>query len=125
MLSAEQISDRLGHSLKLLKSDDRSTDHRHHTLRAALEWSFELLGEPEQVLFRRLSVFAGGFTLDAAESVGGEEDIEEDDVLELLSVLVDKSLAVAEESWERGARYRLLEPVRQYAREKLSGERGS
>ena len=124
MLSAEQISDRLGHSLKLLKSDDRSTDHRHHTLRAALEWSFELLGEPEQVLFRRLSVFAGGFTLDAAESVGGEEDIEEDDVLELLSLLVDKSLAVAEESWERGARYRLLEPVRQYASEKLrvSGE---
>ena len=124
MLSADQISDRLGHSLKLLKSDDPSADHRHQTLRAALEWSFELLGEPGQVLFRRLSLFAGGFTLDAAESVGGEEGIDEEDVLELLSVLVDKSLVVAEESWERGARYRLLEPVRQYAREKLrvSGE---
>ena len=71
MLSAEQISERLGHSLKLLKSEDRTADHRHQTLRAALEWSFDLLGEPEQILFRKLSAFAGGFTLDAAESVGG------------------------------------------------------
>ena len=58
-------------------------------MRAMLEWSSELLGEPEQVLVRRLSVFAGSFTQDAAESVGGEEGIEDDDVLELLSVLVD------------------------------------
>ena len=71
------------------------------------------------MLFRRLSVFAGGLTLEAAESVGAGGDIEEEDVLEFLSHLVDKSLVVAEESWERGARYRLLEPVRQYAREKL------
>ena len=123
-LSAEQISERLGHSLKLLTGDDRTADHRHQTLRAALEWSFELLGEPEQLLFRRLSAFAGGFTLDSAESVAGGEDIAEEDVLELLSVLVDKSLVLAEERWETGARYRLLEPIRQYAREKLgvSGE---
>ena len=124
MLSAGQISERLGHSLKLLTGGERTADHRHQTLRAALDWSYELLGEPEQKLFMRLSAFAGGFTLDAAESVGAGGDIEEEDVLELLSHLVNKSLVVAEESWERGARYRLLEPVRQYAREKLrlSGE---
>src|SRR5215203_5627364 len=124
MLSVEQISDRLGHSLKLLMGEDRTADHRHQTLRAALEWSFELLGEPEQILFRRLSAFAGGFTLDAAESVGAGESIDEEDVLELLSHLVDKSLVVAKENWETGARYRQLEPIRQYATEKLkvSGE---
>jgi non-specific serine/threonine protein kinase len=124
MLSAEQISERLGHSLKLLTGEDRPADHRHQTLRATLEWSFDLLREPEQVLFRRLSAFAGGFTLDAAESVGGRVGIDEEDILELLSHLVDKSLVVAKEDWETGARYRLLEPIRQYAREKLrvSGE---
>jgi predicted ATPase/DNA-binding SARP family transcriptional activator/DNA-binding CsgD family transcriptional regulator/Flp pilus assembly protein TadD len=119
LLSAEQISDRLGHSPKVL-TGGRTTDHRHQTLRAALDWSYELLGEPEQTLFQRLSAFAGGFTLEAAESVGAGGGIEKDDVLELLSQLVDKSLVVAEESWEKGARYRLLEPIRQYAREKLS-----
>jgi predicted ATPase/DNA-binding SARP family transcriptional activator/DNA-binding CsgD family transcriptional regulator len=124
MLSAEQISERLGHSLKLLTGQDRTADHRHQTLRAALEWSFDLLGEPEQMLFRRLSAFAGGFTLDAAESVGGRVGIDEEDIFGLLSHLVDKSLVVAKENWETGARYRLLEPIRQYAREKLevSGE---
>jgi predicted ATPase/DNA-binding SARP family transcriptional activator/DNA-binding CsgD family transcriptional regulator len=119
VLSAQQISERLGYSLKVLTSGERTANHRHQTLRAALDWSYELLSEPEQVLFRRLSVFAGGFTLEAAESVGAGGVIEEADVLELLSYLVDKSLVVAEESWERGARYRLLEPVRQYASEKL------
>jgi predicted ATPase/DNA-binding SARP family transcriptional activator/DNA-binding CsgD family transcriptional regulator/Flp pilus assembly protein TadD len=119
MLSAEQISERLGHPLKVLSGGRRLADQRHQTLRAALDWSYELLSEPEQVLFGRLSAFAGGFTLKAAESVGAGGGIEEEDVLELLSHLVDKSLVLAKESWERGARYRLLEPVRQYAREKL------
>ena len=119
VLSAEQISDRLGHALKLLTGGDRTVDRRHQTLRATLDWSHELLSEPEQALFGRLSVFVGGFTLEAAEGVGAGRGIEEEDVLELLSMLVDRSLVVAEESWERGARYRLLEPVRQYAREKL------
>jgi predicted ATPase/DNA-binding CsgD family transcriptional regulator/Flp pilus assembly protein TadD len=124
MLSAEQISDRLGHSLKVLTGGERTADHRHQTLRATLDWSYELLDEPERALFGRLHVFAGGFTLEAAESVGAGGGIEEEDVLELLSMLVEKSLVVAEESWERGARYRLLEPVRQYAEEKsrVSGE---
>jgi predicted ATPase/DNA-binding SARP family transcriptional activator/DNA-binding CsgD family transcriptional regulator/Flp pilus assembly protein TadD len=123
LLSAEQISERLGHSLKLLTGGERTADHRHQTLQAALDWSYELIGEPEQALFRRLSVFAGGFALEAAESVGAGGGIEEEDVLGLLTTLVEKSLVVAEESWERGARYRLLEPVRQYAQEKLRGSR--
>jgi predicted ATPase/DNA-binding SARP family transcriptional activator/DNA-binding CsgD family transcriptional regulator len=119
VLSAGQISERLDHSLKVLTCGDRTAGQRHRTLRAALDWSYELLGDPEQALFRRLSVFAGGFTLEATESVGAGGSIEEDDVLELLSTLVEKSLVVAEESWERGARYKLLEPVRQYSQEKL------
>jgi predicted ATPase/DNA-binding SARP family transcriptional activator/DNA-binding CsgD family transcriptional regulator len=119
MLSAGQISERLGHSLKLLTRGDQSADHRHRTLRATLDWSYALLDEPEQALFGRLSVFAGGFTLEAAESVGAGGGIEEEDVLELLTMLVEKSLVVADEDWERGARYRLLEPVGQYAGEKL------
>jgi predicted ATPase/DNA-binding SARP family transcriptional activator/DNA-binding CsgD family transcriptional regulator/Flp pilus assembly protein TadD len=119
ILSAGQISERLGHSLKLLTRGEQTADHRHRTLRATLDWSYELLDEPEQALFGRLSVFAGGFTLEAAESVGARGRIEEEDVLELLTMLVEKSLVVADESWERGARYRLLEPVRQYAGEKL------
>lgn len=119
VLSAAQISERLDHSLKVLTEGDRTADHRHKTFRAALDWSHELLGEPEQVLLRRLSAFAGGFTLEAAETVGAGGGVEEEDVLEVLSHLVGKSLVVAEESWERGARYRLLEPIRQYAEEKL------
>ena len=119
MLSVEQIFQRLGHSLKMLTRGERNADHRHQTLRATLDWSYELLGEPEQVLFGRLSVFAGGFTLEAAEIVGAGGSIEEEDVLELLTMLVDKSLVVAEENWESGARYRLLETIRQYCQEKL------
>jgi predicted ATPase/DNA-binding SARP family transcriptional activator/DNA-binding CsgD family transcriptional regulator len=125
VLSVEQISERLGHSLKLLK-DTRTAEHRHQTLRATLEWSHEFLGKPEQALFRSLSVFADGFTLEAVESVGVGGSIDEEDAVDLLSALVEKSLVVVEERWETGARYRMLETIRQYAREKLqeSGEAG-
>ena len=119
ILSAEQISDRLGHSLNILTGGERIADPRHRTLRATLDWSHQLLSEPEQVLFRGLSVYAGGFTLEAAEATGAGGVIEQEDVLDLLSMLVDKSLVVAEESWQSGSRYRLLEPIRQYSREKL------
>ena len=107
-----------------LRSGSREAIPRHQTLRATLSWSFELLGEPEQSLFGRLSVFAGGFSLEAVEAVGEGEGIERSDVLESLLMLVDKSLVVAGPTGDRGARYRLLEPVRQYARERLeqSGE---
>jgi predicted ATPase/DNA-binding SARP family transcriptional activator/DNA-binding CsgD family transcriptional regulator len=124
VLVAGQIAERLDRALGILRSDSRAADPRHQTLRATLSWSFEFLGEPEQSLFGRLSVFVGGFSLEAAEAVGEGESIERSDVLDSLLMLVDKSLVVAGPTGDRGARYRLLEPVRQYARERLeeSGE---
>jgi len=93
-------------------------------MRATLDWSHELLHEPEKTLFRRLSVFAGGFTLEAAEDVGAGAEVEAADVLVLLGNLVEQSLVVADTNPEGGTRYRMLEPVRQYALERLeeSGE---
>jgi predicted ATPase/DNA-binding SARP family transcriptional activator/DNA-binding CsgD family transcriptional regulator len=122
-LSVEQIEERLEDSLKLLTTGFRSADPRHRTLRATLDWSFNLLSEAERVLFSRLSVFADGWTLEAAEALGS--GVGEGEVLDCLSRLVDKSLAVLEEGEHDGAlRYTMLEPVRQYARQKLreSGE---
>ena len=93
-------------------------------MRATLDWSHELLHEPERELFRRLSVFAGGFTLETAEDVCAAEKVEAEEVLVLLGNLVEQSLVVAEPTPEGGTWYRMLEPVRQYALEKLreSGE---
>ena len=125
-LAVEQIVARLNDSLWLLTAGARTAAPRHQTLRATLQWSYELLSEAEQALFRRLSVFAGGWTLEAAEEVGSGDGIERDDVLDLMSRLVDKSLVVAEASslgvgtlHATFLRYRMLEPVRQYGRERL------
>jgi tetratricopeptide (TPR) repeat protein len=94
-------------------------------VRATLDWSHDLLSEPEKALFRRLSVFVGGFTLEAAEAVGAAGDVAAEDALESLGRLVEQSLVTAELDGD-GMRYGMLEPVRQYAREKLeeSGEAG-
>src|SRR5205814_4235897 len=90
----------------------------HHPLRSNIEWSRGLLTEQEQILFRRLAVFAGGFTIDAAEAVAEGGAISAREVLDLLSGLVDKSLVLLEtEALE--ARYRMLETIRQFARERL------
>jgi DNA-binding CsgD family transcriptional regulator/tetratricopeptide (TPR) repeat protein len=118
-LSVEQISEKLEDSLKLLTVGDRTAVPRQQTLRGTLDWSYDLLSEPEQKLFRRLSVFAGGWTLEAAEAVGWSNDIEQGETLDLLSGLVEKSLVVSEPTEDGWVRYRLLEPVRQYALEKL------
>jgi predicted ATPase/DNA-binding SARP family transcriptional activator len=122
-LTVEQISQRLEDPLGLLTTGSRTAAPRHQTLRAALQWSYELLSEQERELLGRLSVFVGGWDLEAAEAVGAGGPVESRLVLDLLSALVDKSLVVAEEGGEEGAssylRYRMLEPVRQYAREKL------
>jgi predicted ATPase/DNA-binding SARP family transcriptional activator/DNA-binding CsgD family transcriptional regulator len=122
VLTAEQIAQRLDRALGLL-TGGREADRRHRTLRATLDWSFELLSEPERKLFCRLSVFAGGWTLEAAEAVGAGGGIEEGEVVELFLMLVDKSLVVSGAE-EGGFRYGMLEPIRQYARERLdeSGE---
>jgi non-specific serine/threonine protein kinase len=122
-LSVEQISERLKDSLKLLTGGGRTAVRRQRTLRGALDWSHDLLSDAERTLFARLSVFAGGWTLEAAEAVGCGHGIGQEDILDLLSGLADKSLVWAEAPGEGGLRYGLLEPVRQYAEERLE-ERG-
>jgi non-specific serine/threonine protein kinase len=151
VLSPSQIAERLQDRFRLLTGRGRAGVPRHQTLRATMDWSHELLAEPERALLRALSVFAGGFTLEAAEAACGEGNgqratsseqratrggpvpssllaarcplpsslpVAPDDVLDLLTALVDKSLVIAEEQ-EGAVRYRLLETVRQYAGEKL------
>src|SRR6266566_3630704 len=118
MLDPQQIAARLDDVFGLLSSGSRTALPRQRTLRSAIEWSHGLLTEQEQILFRRLAVFAGGFTIDAAEAVAEGGAISARDVLDLLSGLVDKSLILLEtEALE--ARYRMLETIRQFAQERL------
>ena len=123
VLSVGQISSRLEDSFALLSGGGRTVMPRHRTLEATMDWSHELLSEKERVLFRRLSVFAGGFALGAAGAVGAGEDLVDGEILDLLMSLVDKSLVTATEQGG-SAKYRLLETVRQYGRTRLeeSGE---
>ena len=114
----EQIAARLDDRFRLLTGGSRTALPRQQTLRALIDWSYGLLSEAERVLLRRLSVFAGGWSFDAAEAVCAGDGIETEDVLDLLSHLVEKSLAVVDEAMDE-PRYRMLETVRQYAREKL------
>ncbi len=118
VLSVEQIAARLEDALKLLTEGKRTAPQRQQTLRATMDWSYDLLTEKEQVLFKRLSVFAGGFTLEAAEAVCTGDGISPVEVLNLLKYLVDKSLVVKQVQGIE-ARYRLLEPIRQYANDRL------
>ena len=118
MMSPPDIARRLDERFRFLTGGNRTAVERHQTLRAAVDWSYALLDPDEQVLLDRLGVFAGGFTLDAAEAVAG--DIESGgDVLDRLGQLVDKSLVVAEEDRGGASGYRLLETIRQYALEHL------
>ncbi len=121
-LSLAEILDSLHDRFRLLTGGARTAVRRQQTLRASVDWSHALLTEPERVLFRRLAVFQGGFDLDAAQTVAGGGDVQRYHVLDQLTLLVDKSLVVADDSRDR-TRYRLLETVRQYALEKL-GESG-
>lgn len=127
VLSVGEIARRLDDRFRLLAHGHRPRLERHQTLRAAIDWSYNLLSPAERILFRRLSVFVGGWTLEAAESVcrveSNSSSIRGDDVLNLLEQLIHKSLAFMEE--EHGvSRYHMLETMRQYADEKLveSGE---
>jgi len=122
-LAVEQVAQRLEGSLDVLKGSNRTAEARQQTLRATLDWGHDLLSEVEQGLFWRLSVFSGGWTLEAAEAVCPRGSIVRGDVLDLLAGLVDKSLVVARAGTGGAVRYRMLEPIRQYAREKL-GESG-
>jgi predicted ATPase/class 3 adenylate cyclase/DNA-binding CsgD family transcriptional regulator len=121
-LSPTQILDSLHNRFRLLTGGARTAVRRQQTLRASVDWSHALLTEPERVLFRRAAVFMGGFDLDAAQAVCGGTDVESYQVLDQLTLLIDKSLVAAEDS-PFGTRYRMLETVRHYALEKL-GESG-
>ncbi|MFQ5947796.1 MAG: tetratricopeptide repeat protein [Acidimicrobiia bacterium] len=124
VLGADEIAARLGDRFRLLTDSSRPGQLRHGTLRAAVDWSYELLSQPERLLFNRLSVFRGGFTLEAAERVGAYGRVQPSGVLDLISQLVDKSMLVAAEDPSGSARYRLPETLRQYADDRLeeSGE---
>ena len=119
-LSLPQILERLDDSFRLLVGGSRSAPSRQQTLRATLDWSHGLLSVAEQAVFRRLAVFGGGWSLEAAEAVCADPMVPATEVLEILSHLVEKSLVVmAADAPDGRARYRLLEPIRQYAREQL------
>jgi predicted ATPase len=120
MMSLSEILAKLQDSFSVLAGGSRSEDARHETLKAAMDWSYRLLDDQEQRLFRRLSVFAGGFTLDAAESVTATVD--GSPTLDLLSQLVDKSLVTPRDSGAGPTRYAVLETVREYGRDRLLEE---
>ncbi|HEY3979650.1 MAG TPA: LuxR C-terminal-related transcriptional regulator [Streptosporangiaceae bacterium] len=122
-LSVEQVATRLSDRFQLLASGDRTAPMRQQTLRAAVDWSYELLTEPEQVLLSRLSVFSG-WSLDMAEQVCSDKQIPAEDVLDLLAALIDKSLVSMDSELTGDARYRLLDTIAEYAAGRLaaSGE---
>ena len=122
-LSVEQIASRLDDRFRLLASGDRTAPPRQQTLRAAVDWSYELLSEPEQVLLRRLSVFAG-WNLDMAEQVCADGQIPAGTVLDLMAALIDKSLVTFDHELRGESRYRLLDTIKEYAASRLaaSGE---
>jgi len=117
-LSVEQLASRLDDRFRILTGGSRTALPRQQTLEATIDWSYNLLSGPEQLLCRRLAVFAGGWTLEAAEHVAAGGGIEDYEVMDLMSQLVDKSLVQYEETLGEG-RYRFLETVRQYCRDKL------
>jgi predicted ATPase/DNA-binding XRE family transcriptional regulator len=123
-MSPTELLARLDRSLPLLSGGPRDLPERQRTMRAAIEWSYQLLQESEWRLLNRLSVFRGGWDMEAAEAVGAGENILEEDVLDLLSSLVEQSLVVAERGADDATRYRMLVPVREYVEERLdqSGE---
>ena len=118
MLSPEQIDERLGDRLGLLTRGSRARPARQQTLRASIEWSYELCSRAERLLWARLSVFAGGFELDAAEGICADHRLAAGQVLELLAALAGKSILIAEHG-EGVARYRLPETLREFGQERL------
>ncbi|WP_433336841.1 ATP-binding protein [Spirillospora sp. CA-294931] len=119
VLSVEQIADRLADRFRLLSAGDRTAPLRQRTLRAAIDWSHELLSDDERRLLRRLSVFSG-WTMGQAERVCADRDLPPGEILDLLTALVDKSLVVVGGEVAGETRFRMLESIRQYAAERLS-----
>lgn len=119
VVSPQQLSKRLSERFRVLTGGDRSALPRQQTLRATIDWSFDLLNAPERALFRRLAVFAGGWTLEAATEVCSGDSLDEWEVFDCLSSLMDKSLVVAD-SAEENPRFRMLSSIRDYALERLT-----
>ncbi len=118
LLTVEHLAARLDDRFKLLTTGSRTAPPRHQTLYATLDWSYALLSETEQRLLRRLSIFAGGWTLEATEEVCADENLPRGEILDALARLVDKSLVLVQEH-NGAARYHFLETIRQFARERL------
>jgi predicted ATPase/class 3 adenylate cyclase len=118
MLSPRQLHDRLDERFRVLTGGSRDVLPRQQTLRALIDWSHDLLDDRERMHFRRLGIFVNGFTLEAATAIGTSDDLDELDLFDVLSSLVDKSLVLAEPAGD-ALRYRMLESTRAYAREKL------
>ena len=119
VLSPSEIADRLDDRFRLLTGGDRTAMPRQQTLEATVTWSYDQLSEEERLMFSRLAVFAGSLDLQAAEEVAGSDGIEKNEVLDLVTGLIEKSMLVVESEDEAGTRYRLLETLRQYARSRL------
>ncbi|MDX1448680.1 MAG: adenylate/guanylate cyclase domain-containing protein, partial [Acidimicrobiia bacterium] len=121
VLSPEQIGARLDDRFRLLTGGSRAALPRQQTLEATVDWSYRLLSELERRLFERLSVFVGGFTLEAAEAVVTGDGIDEFDVLDLLTGLVDRSMVLADQGTAGVSRYRMLETLRAFGFQRLAG----
>ena len=117
-MSLDQLAHRLDDRFRLLTSGSRTALPRHRTLRAVVDWSWELLTDAERMVLRRLSVFSGGASLDAAEQVCGGDAVEQEEVLELLTALTEKSLLLTE--GDSAPRYRMLDTIKEYARDRLA-----
>lgn len=119
-LPPPMLLQRLDQALTVLEGGARDLPERQRTMRATIDWSYNLLDPNERILFQRLAVFSGGFSLEAAEAVGAAKSLTAPQCFRLLSSLVNRSLVLRDDGREGVARYRLLEPVRQYALERLS-----
>ena len=119
VLTPSQIADRLDDKFRLPRAATSAVEPRHRTLEAAIGWSYELLTSSEQLLLQRLSIFAGGCTLEACERVVSGDGIDDFEVLDLLAALVERSLVVADTGGAQG-RYRMLETIRRYAADRLA-----
>ena len=124
MFSVQQLAERLDERFRILTDGSRTASPRQQTLRATLDWGYELLSMVEQTVFQRLSVFVGSWTLEAAENICADEHMGVYDVLDVLSQLVNKSLVIAEE-YEEEVRYRFLETIQQYALQHLKESKDS
>jgi non-specific serine/threonine protein kinase len=123
-LGPETILERLGDHLRILTASDRTVPERQQTLKATIDWSYNLLSNQEKQLFNRMSVFTGDFSLEAAEDICSDEKLGKENIITLISQLVDKSLVNAENQEDESVRYEFLEPLKQYSLSKLieSGE---